>query len=281
MKINKIKQRIDDLKEDNYLFYLTECRFENGSLEEIIETIALEEGKNELIISSPYSTLLTDKEGNVLKDLSEGNSEKSYEIINVKGNDIIITDYQYNQGKNGKPILKKIRVSKYILENGKLKVQLELQKEPNCTGINIKVVDDDTLLIEVKTRTKREAFLYSISKKEEITPVFSKLEETENKNIFRFTDTVESNETIDGKKERANIIGFITKDGVFGDEIFDETINDKRQIDLNTHPDFMQYRSLRHMLSIKLDSIVEEKINKKHSQNQIIKGMEYKLNNKY
>ena len=299
MTINSIRERIDTL-EGKSTFYLVDYERTNTT-ESVNEVTELEDGPkyDQIVIDGTNRCLLTDKEGNILRDfrdagkttyyvmskdgkgkLKEGyNHVKYYKIYYVNENNIIISEEDYHPKKNGKKTPTTEIFTRYRLENGHIKALQDLVRGRDFTNIEVKFVDSDTLLIELTNKDKKEAFLYSLSKNEELTPRFTNLEETDNKGLFKFTDRIESKETIDGEKEETNIIGFITRDGIFLNQIYDETINDTRDVDLNSHPNFLQYGSLKRMISLHLDSIVDEKINKQHAKNQAIKSMQIKAAN--
>ena len=53
-------------------------------------------------------------------------------------------------------------------------------------------------------------------------------------------------------------MGFISSDGKFHNQIYDYVIHDIKEVELNNHQNFMQYKALKRYISHELDEKIEQ-----------------------
>jgi hypothetical protein len=275
----KIKQRIDELALDDNVysnFYLV-C-FDGDNLDEPNEVYPIENNSKNISFDG-RKTLLTDKDGNVLRIFY-----RDYiSILLVNKEDIIIKEdkdiTRRNRTTRVTDNITRYNLSTYEHKLYQTEVLFNSQKE-SLFKVEVPDTKSNIILLRTTNGIKTRARLYSLDIKEYITPDFNDLESliSDGKTIFKFKDDISSKETIHGEPFKSKIIGFVDERGRFADGILFEFKNEVRETSLNEHPLFLQYKSLKHYLSIELDEEVEKEINKMHSQNSQLKRLEKSLN---
>ena len=253
------------------------CYYKNKEIE--IDIVPVNNKIKDATISSK-DMMITDKYGNVLIDLRK----LSYDniLINyVNDNDLIISDYSLIKPQfTFKRIYNSINHYVYDERENKLILKEQIYQSNNNKLLNFEIINDDidNYLVETLENFKKCSRIYSVSKKEFITPTFTNLEIVENTNqrLLKYTDTVKSSLIINNISYKSNIIGFITIDGKFYNGVYDEITNKEIECDLNSKPNFEEYYSLRKMIQGKLNEKVVKESNKQTTKDFIIKKLENK-----
>lgn len=267
MIIDGIKKRIKELgTNENYSdFVLVDDKL--GRLNEVLPL------ENKTSNIEKDELMLTDKDGNIL--LTSYNKtticyvDKNEIVISTKSHyddsPICITHYRYNKDKKA---LEPLNI---------------IKSEENGLFQSVYVPSNQDGIIIIRTldkKYKENDQVYSVNKGRFITPKFTNIQVVR-KDLFKFKDEVESNQTIFNKKIKTNIIGFINTDGIFHNEIYVGHKNDIVPVELNTHDNFMQYNAYKRSIARDLDVEVDRLIEKRHTQNRLIKSLENNaLNNK-
>lgn len=275
MATEDIKNKIKNL-DQNTVFFLVKLDSDSNSA----DIIKLEDTNKEFVLESDY--LLINNKGKLLKTLIDSSNRVKYSIDFVKGNTIIISKNVIRPRKIG-PVYKKEKTTIYTLKDElKEKKTFINTDEEHIESVEFaSPTNDDILIVRMTSNEEKQAYLYSISKDEAITPKFTSIESLGDNKTFKYTDTVKSNETINGEKEKTNIIGFININGFFLNEIYDESINSTRKIELNSHSNFIQYNALKRLIARELDKKVEKEVEQYHCKNQTLKRLELKAKTTY
>ncbi len=233
MRIEEVKERTNDNYKNNRGLYspfvLADYITYSCGEFELTEAIPLENKSFDIEIDKD-SLILTDTLGNVLLRFVDCHTY-SYSICYVNSSNIIIkkknkklntfeiTSYQYDHITNSLTIVKTCpRVKKFVT-----------------------FPEDESCLIKTDNKDKI-CRLYSLRTKEELSPNFKDMEVIDTKygKTIKFYDEVKSNE----HRKRA-FSGFIDPNGLFHDTIYDIQKEDSFEVDLNSHPMFLQYNALK------------------------------------
>ncbi len=277
METLNIKERIDDLELDENTsyssFYLV--TFDKDNLFEPIEVLPIENGSKDLAFNGSI-TLLTDRDGNVLRTFYKDNVK----VLLVNKGDIVIEEDKEEPRKVGTKLvidtITRYGINHFDHKLSKEEVLYDSKNNFWCE-ITIPNTESNLLLIKKSNRNGRTSKLYSLDRKEYITPDFYGLEPVVNrgKTVFKYKDFVKSNETINDKPMISSFEGFIDENGIFADQIYFDHSNKVKDVALNDHDNFLQYRALKRLLAIELDAAVEERIDKIHLKRSKIRRMEH------
>ena len=274
MVIKGVKERYDELKEmgfnnNNSSFILCDCERDYEEKFILNEIIPLENGLKDILIDRE-NLVLTDIEGNVL--LLFGDWEVNHNKIEyVNGKDILISGFIYSTPED-------LRKREYVIFEhyhfGKeLRKAKTLYDIPEGTLCKFEFLNDDTLLLEKIKDNVMTSRLYSLSKKDFVSPTVSKMEQISDK-LLKFTDDIPSTVDIEGKKCYSSIIGFITVDGKLYNGVYDELSNKEIECELNSKPNFEEYDELRKSIQEKLDQKALKEANKQVTKNFILRKLE-------
>lgn len=282
-----IKERIEDeyLEEEKDSFspfYLVEVYKNEKNEVEINEILSLEKNTDEIELSN--NQLIVDRDGNILIDNFYNGDIIKASIMVVDSNSII-ERIQKQRKRNGEKKLDTICLSHYVYTSNMLKLCNHLCHETEGERL-IKAfrpsLESDVIYVNkiwgFWDEIKKDASLYSVKRKDYITPKFEELELVEGSNgkLFKFRDTIKSTEKVDGEAISTALVGFINNEGLFSQEIYDERDNKVRVVDLNSHPETMQYKSLKKALIWHLNNEAQE-INEKEKEKQdALKTLELK-----
>lgn len=236
MRIEEIKNRTDENYKNNKGIYspfvLADYLAYSYGEFELTEAIPLENKSFDIEIDKD-SLILTDTLGNVLLRFMD--CEKySYSICYVNSSNIIIKkknkdldtfeiiSYQYNHINNTLDIIKSCpRVKKFVT----------FPKDESC-------------LIEIDNKDKI-CRLYSLRTKEELSPNFKSalVVDSNDGKVIKYYDEISSNDRF-----KRSISGVINPNGLFHNTVYDIQKKEYLDIDLNSHPMFLQYNALKRKL---------------------------------
>lgn len=281
MVLEGVKEKYESQKEigfypNNSSFILCDCTIKNNKY--ILKDIIPLSNYIGNIKINRNNVLLTDTDGNILCNFDAiKKNETAIEYVNE--NDIFISDYiTYSLNFVFKKLYKSLNHYNYDKSFEKVYTLFD----ENSGQVNkFDLINLDTFLIGTNKDLKTSARLYSISKKDFITPSFRRLEEVEKTNckIFKYTDTISSSITINDIGFSSSIIGFITANGKFYDGVYDELSNKEIECELNNKPNFEEYNELKKMIRGKLNEKVVKDSNKRMTKDFIIKKLENKAKN--
>lgn len=237
MRIEEIKERTDENYKNNKGLYspfvLADCVTYSYDNYELTEAISLENKSFDIEIDKD-SLILTDTLGNVLLKFMD--CEKySYSICYVNSSNIIIKkknkdldtfeiiSYQYNHINNTLDIVKSCpRVKKFVT----------FPKDESC-------------LIETDNKDKI-CRLYSLRSKEDLSPNFKGALVVDSKDgkVIKYYDEISQD---NGSKRTFS--GVINPSGLFQNTLYDIQKKEYLDVDLNSHPMFLQYNALKRKLS--------------------------------
>lgn len=276
MVIKEIQDRIknnyteEELKEHSK-FFLAKYTKHNDKVElsEVmpidnnIDSFELEEG-----------LVITDANGKILID--SHSCDKSILVQAVSNNRLLVIyrDVIYNEKEkeyyNNSAIF-------YEYDGGKLKAIETISDKQSRFDIKVIKSDDDypILIINELNNGKKTSYLYSMKTNKRISPIVTSIAViSAGEKLLRYTDTIKSSLRYNDEEIENTIIGFMNIDGTLKNNVFDSRINDIRNVELNTHPAFMQYRALKNAISRELDEEVEQRIEKHHLRDAAIKRLE-------
>lgn len=236
MRIEEIKNRTDENYKNNKGIYspfvLADYITYSCGEFELTEAIPLENKSFDIVIDKD-SLILTDTLGNVLLRFMDCD-KYSYSICYVNSSNIIIKkknknldtfeiiSYQYNHINNSLDMVKSCpRVKKFVT----------FPKDESC-------------LIETDNKDKI-CRLYSLRTKEELSPNFKSalvIDSKDGKVIKYYDEISEENSS------KRTISGLIYPNGMFAHYIYDIQKKEYLDIDLNSHPMFLQYNALKRKL---------------------------------
>lgn len=254
MKIKGVYERIIDSDINITKFYLVNGVMNDSDLS-ILEVLPIEDNTLNMDIEDD-NLFLTDIYGNVLLD--QVDSFHNYTIVYSSGNDILISKNKIEFRKKGTS--NKIEeLSHYSYNDIDRHLMLKHKFNSLNKKISVSLVSsvNDILLFEEKEGKKNSASLYSVKLNEFITPSFNELVKVDD-DIYRFKDIIDSNNLYKGNKESGIIVGFISSDGKFYNQIYDYVIHDIKEVELNNHQNFMQYKALKRYISHELDEKIEQ-----------------------
>ena len=274
MKINEVKDRLQCLDIDNKKYSSFVLVDYNGGI--VNEVIPLENKTTNLEFKNKDLTL-TDKDGNILLEKDE---REKKEIVYVDKNTIVITDkiiVPRMVGEMQVPV--DLKQYKYVDDKKQLIEEKYLIDHKDEIMLNAYCPNEDYPIIVIDTAKgkNRRSVLYS-AEKDYISPRFRTLEKTDNKNLLKFTDEIESNSLLYNKKLTNYIIGFINLNGKFHDEVFDSYNNTIRKVDLNSYSKFIKYNEFKKTLAKELDEEVEKLVNKTTNKKFLIRRLEANAN---
>lgn len=281
MVIDGVKEKYNSLKEIGFFpnsssFILCDCiKKDNKYI--LNDIIPLDDNLCNIKIDRK-DIVITNIDGIILKEFDD-NDINSTSIEYVNGNDLLISNYSLIHPKN---ILKKQYKSlKHYYYDDELENINTIYDENEGKLNKFEFINEDTLLIEKTKDFKKNYRLYSISKKDYISPTFRNLEIVENTKyyILKFEDVLSSSLIINDISYSSKIIGFITSYGKFYNGIYDELTNKEIECELNSKPDFHEYNDLKKMIQGKLNEKVVKDSNKLITKDFIIKKMENKIKN--
>lgn len=194
--------------------------------------------------------ILLDDNGNNLLSLSTFNNEKCYSFINcIHDNDIAISYvtingkelglYHYHYDEKSKKI--------YLVNKISDKACFAMASKDECENGSFVFDTYDA-------NGKPKKAIYSFEKKERISPLVEEITFSQDDSLFIFNDSVTAN----NNNETTNVIGIITSDGIMHNGVFDENLGKTREIDLNSHPNYMQYEALKRTIARELDDKEDE-----------------------
>lgn len=282
MILDGVKEKFEDQKEigfypNNSSFILCDYSKNNENNYVLREIIPLGNKIGKIKLDRK-NLLLTDIEGNILLDFKNfHNCETAIEYVNE--NDILISKFITVRPNF---VAKKLYNSLDHYHYGK-----ELEKASTLFSVdkgkleNFELINDDSMLIETSKLFNSSYQLYSIKKKDYISPTFRKMESVPNTDdsIFKYTDVISSSLEIDNIKYSSKIIGFITSDGKFYNGVYSELTNKEIECELNSKPNFEEYYELKKMIQGKLNEKVVKESNKLVTKDFIIKKLENKAKN--
>lgn len=194
--------------------------------------------------------VLLDDNCNKLLSLSTFNGERCYSFINcIHGNDIAISYvttsgrelglYHYHYDEKSEKIYSANKISD--------KACFVMASKGEC--------ENGSFVFETYDANKKpKKAIYSFEKKERVSPLVEEITFSQDDNLFIFNDSVIAN----NNSEITNVIGIITSDGIMYNGVFDESLGKTREIDLNSHPNYMQYESLKRTIARELDDKDDE-----------------------
>lgn len=285
MKIKEIEERIKSNYDENELnkyssFVLSEY-LNSGELTEVIPL----ENKSENIAIDGKDTIITDKNGNILMDKKEKIFEDK-RILFVDSNRMVVETTRESWTTLGGQRPDIIDISIYEYNNDKISKVETLFYEDADKSIDIKLVNKDKGLLminKVNRNDKKSAFLYSVKERRVISPIFNTLEKVSEtrKDIYKYTDFVVSNKTLNDEHKVSGIIGFISGDGVIFDEIYDENRNCIRDIKINNETKYHDYDLLKEDMSYELDKAIDNEKTIQNIRDSSIKILEIDAKIKY
>ena len=281
MIIKEIRDRIksnyteEELKEHSK-FFLAKYTKHNDIIElsEVmpidnnIDPFELEEG-----------LVLTDANGRVLIDSHD--CDKSILVQAVSNNRLLVIYRDVIYKKKEKEYHNDQAIF-YEYDGEKLKTIETVSDRQSRFDIKVIKSDDDypILIINELNNGKKTSYLYSMKTNKRISPIVTSIAVISvGDKILRYSDTIRSSIRYNDEEIENTIIGFMNIDGTLKNNVFDSRINDIRNVELNTHPAFMQYRALKNAISRELDEEVEHKIEKLHLRNAAIKRLELQAKN--
>lgn len=282
MRIVEIRERIENIygesKKDNEpVFYLSDYTVDENGKIIVNELLALDNNMSNVDISN--NLILTDRFGNVLLNQRSDCFEYRYTILKVDNEEILIDK---RKRVNNLELPKNSEsVTLYQYKDGRLESIDEL-KDNNTERIVSTIwpcKDKKIVIVKSKKNDKDNAYLYSLEEKRVISPTFSSLEvvsDTDGK-LLRFTDYAESNEKLDSNKLESEIIGYITVDGVLKNTLYDGRTNEVKTVELDTHPNFMQYKAFKNYLSNALDLDIEKENRRRFNKSLTLRNFEYNI----
>ena len=279
MVIKGVKEKFNELQEmgfntNNSEFILCDCTRDYEEKFKVKNIIPLDNGITKIVIDRE-NLLITDLNGNVL--LIFGDWEVDHNIIEyVNNKDLLISGYIRTNPSN-------LDEKEYVLlEHYHLDKDFKNTKTlyDFCDGElkNFEIINDDTVLISKERDGILSSRLYSLSKKNYLTPTLSKIEQINDK-LFKFTDIIRSSIETENKRFDTSVIGFINIDGKFYNGVYDELSNREIECELNSKPDFEEYNTLREMIKGKLDEKASKELNKEMTRNCIVKKIENRAKN--
>ena len=282
MVLDGVKEKYESEKEigfysNNSSFILCDCILENG--EYVLKTIIPLANKIGKIRIDRENLMITDTSGKILKKFNK-DDVYSTTIEYVNKDDLIISNYTLI--KPNYVIKNKYhRLIHYHYDECLENVTTLYDANEDGRLEDFELVSEDTILTKTSCNYVSCNRLYSISKKEYVSPAFRELQAVEktNNKIFQFTDRVNSSLVVDGISYSSKIIGFITVDGKFYNGVYDELSNKEIECELNSKQDFEEYYQLKSMIQGKLNEKVVKESNKKVTRNFIIKKLENKAKN--
>lgn len=236
MRIEEIKERTDENYKNNKGLYspfvLADYLTYSCGEFELTEAIPLENKSFDIEIDKD-SLMLTDTLGNVLLRFMDC-QKYSYSICYVNSSNIIIKkkkkdldsfeiiSYQYNHLNNSLDMVKSCpRVKKFVT----------FPKYESC-------------LIETDNKDKI-CRLYSLRSKEELSPNFKSARVIDSKDgkVIKYYDEINPNDSLN-----RTFSGVISPNGLFHNTIYDIQKKEYLDVDLNSHPMFLQYNALKRKL---------------------------------
>ena len=287
MILEGVKEKYDSLMQIGLIsnpssFILCECTKDKKKNYILSNIIPLENDLPEVRIDRD-NLVLTDLDGNILIKFNEWDTDHtSFELIN--GNDLVISKYilwRNNPEEKYRDRRFYQLVEHYRYHNKELDNINTLFTATKGKLYDLKILNDDDLIIEAKYKTGKESSIYSLKKGSFITPGFTYLEEVGSKanKLFRFTDEIKSSLEINDIRFYSNVIGFVTADGQFYNGVYDELSNKEIECDLNSKPNFETYYELKKMIQGKLNEKVVKESNKQITRDFVIKKLENKAKN--
>ncbi len=277
MKIKEIEERIKNnysKKElDNFSsFVVAECINNN----EITEVIPITNKTNDLEISGK-DIIITDKDGNLL--INKASSVFENRNIVYANLDKLVLETSRERWLTFDTRKDIIGIELYEYKDGKVTKVDTLFNEDKDKNIDIEIGNIDRGVLIIRKTDKNDitrAYLYSVPKKKIISPYFATLEKVTDtdKDIYKFTDIIVSNKTLDDEHLKSEIVGFIDGEGRMLNEIYDENKNSIRDAALHEGNEFHDYECLKNDLKYELDVEIEHERVKKNIRNNSIKILE-------
>lgn len=246
----------------------------------IIGVLPIKNGVNDIRSSQEEKrgkAAITDRSGRILIPFNSYDDNKYYTILYAKDGNIL-TGYSfrnemvsifYDEGYDEK------RKEKQGFNTRCLCVYHKDVKDSLQSKIIFPCEGKDTFIINTINDGKYASRLYSLEKKKYISPTFSLLaEEVETDGeVLLFSQNVESDETYDYERAKSSFIGFITIDGKFADEIYDEHEGEVISVDFNNDDEFRQYEGYKNNLKERLNC----DIRKLNTQEEKLENLEKKV----
>ena len=278
MVIKGIKEKFEEIKkigfnENNSAFILCDCYRDYEDKFHLKNIIPLENKITSIEIDRE-NMLLTDLEGNVqviFGDWEVNNTTIEY----VNNKDLIIGGHIVDSENINKR--EYVLLEHYHLDD-ELKCKKTLYEIGNGKLKGFELLNDNVLLVEKEENKKDKAILYSIDKRDYISPEFTMIEQKGN-NILKFTDIIYSSIEVEDNKLSSSIIGFITTNGKFHNGVYDELSNKEIECEFNNKNNFEEYNKLKEMIQGKLDQKALKEINKLTTKEFILKKLENRTKN--
>lgn len=275
MIIKEIKERIDSIYGDEELcdyskFFLSEYSKNPDGEYNLYEVIALENNPDTFQLKEGF--VITDKDG---RQLIEGKGYEDLTVVHALSEDKILIAERcrsFGEHSNG------FSYTLYTYDGKGLKPENTLKDNKKIFSVDVVKTDDSypTLIITEYDGVQITSYLYSTRESERISPIFRSIElipDSDNK-LLKYTDTIYSNEAIEGKRESTCLTGFMNIDGTVCNNVFDDRTNSIRNVTLNTQPNHIQYNALRKTIVEELDDVVSKKIEKQRLKEAAIKRLE-------
>lgn len=250
MRIEEIKKRTDENYKNKKGIYspfvLADYITYSCGEFELTEAIPLENKSFDIEIDKD-SLILTDTLGNVLLRFMDC-WKYSYSICYVNSSNIIIKkknkdldtfyiiSYQYNHLSNSLDIVKSCpRVKKFVT-----------------------FPIDESCLIETDNKDKI-CRLYSLRSKKELSPNFKGALVVDSKDgkVIKYYDEISQDNS-----SKRTFSGIINPSGLFQNTVYDIQKKEYLDVDLNSHPMFLQYNALKRKLGQEKPNIDRKKVKK-------------------
>ena len=204
---------------------------------------------------------LKDMKGNVIISYIENDNDKSFSINYFDGTNILMTVFS-NDGQNS------LLHYRYDEKQGVSRLKREIKSQNRILGAPKIIIADGSnigiLKEEINWGNESVSSLYSLEQGEIISPKFSELALIGYNNdvpVFFFMDTVKS----ETGELLTTLNGSINGKGTMYNGVYDDYFVREREVDLNSHPNFMQYNALKR--AVQRDLNAEEEQKKQNSKN--------------
>ncbi len=261
--MKRIEENQIEYQKQNSKFYIVECVKEmDGSLK--CNNVIVLENKDHpktIKLNNNYYYFVTNCSGNIIHAINKKSQREEREIVSctvnyVDQNKLVITSQTYNDEPTETTYIS------YHPRNLVKRNLFDYRKGGRLLGIEIPNEKKDTIIIKRYNKKIKEADsrLFSVKKGKFISPSFTNIYQTKEtgKDILRFDDEVYSNKEVDKRRYMTTLTGFITLDGVIGNQVYDSDLNRPRDIGLKSGKLMEAYKMFRNRVKLELDYKFEE-----------------------
>lgn len=259
----KIKNENEINEEDNTTnFCLTSCiRDINGQLK--CDGIRnLSSGCYPLTIDLNGSiSFITDKNGNIIYDLSKKTTNNKFSIERyiieyIDKDNMILSSIKNTTGE-----VYQMEYIHYVKNNIQRRNIFDHRKGGTLEYIEIPNPKKKTAIIKRKNLigAEEDTRLFSIERGKFISPSLSNISKIKDiDDVLRFDDVIYSNKEIDKRKYSTTITGYITLDGIMNNKVYDSEIDKIRDISTKEGRLMEGYKIFRNKVKNELDYKFEE-----------------------